>query len=88
MKDLLIESAFRRDTKICRKRGTDLGRIDAMIEILRNGHSQPPNYRPHKLQGKWRGAWECHVAPDLLLVYEFDETTVTLIRLGSHSDLF
>ena len=88
MKDLLIDSAFRRDLKVCRKRGVDIARVDGTIQLLRNGLSLPPSHRAHKLQGKWRGAWECHVAPDLLLVYEFDETTVTLIRLGSHSDLF
>ena len=88
MKDLLIDSAFRRDLKVCRKRGADIGRVDATIQLLRDGLSLPPNYRSHKLQGNWGGAWECHVAPDLLLVYDFDETAVILIRLGSHSDLF
>lgn len=36
------------------------------------------------------GMWECHIAPDWLLVWLQDDNKLTLLMLdtGSHSDLF
>ncbi|WP_083852664.1 type II toxin-antitoxin system YafQ family toxin [Pedobacter arcticus] len=47
-------------------------------------------HKPHKLSGKFIGYWECHVKPDLLLIWEQTETLklIELIRTGTHSDLF
>jgi mRNA interferase YafQ len=52
---------------------------------------QPPDpcYRDHDLGGDWAGYRECHVRPDLLLIYRKpDADTLRLARLGSHSELF
>ena len=87
MKELAFGNAFRRDLKLCRKRGVRLDRLDGAIDLLRADTALPVSYHSHKLQGKWR-VWECHILPDLLLIYDFDEASVTLIRLGSHSDFF
>jgi mRNA interferase YafQ len=49
----------------------------------------PGKYRDHSLSGDWSGYRECHVKPDLLLIYSKpDEDTLLLVRLGSHSELF
>lgn len=88
MKALIIENSFRRDLKLYRKRGVKLDTLEQIITLLRDDQPLSPKHRPHKLQGEWRHVWECHVGPDFLLLYQFDDTTVTLIRLGSHSDLF
>jgi mRNA interferase YafQ len=88
MKTLLVENTFKRDLKLCRKRGANMNVLDAVVQILSNGDPLPPKHRPHKLSGEWNGFWECHVRPDLLLIYEVDDTSVRLIRLGSHADLF
>ena len=46
-------------------------------------------YRDHDLSGDWAGYRECHVKPDLLLIYrKSDADTLRLARLGSHSKLF
>ena len=42
----------------------------------------------HPLTGNWIDHRECHVKPDILLIYKSDETTLFLERLGSHSELF
>ena len=43
----------------------------------------------HDLSGDWAGYRECHVKPDLLLIYrKSDPDTLRLARLGSHSGLF
>lgn len=61
-----------------------------VIEILANEEPLPIKYQDHTLKGEWKGYRECHVKPDLLLIYklENDELTLTLVRTGSHSDLF
>lgn len=46
-------------------------------------------YRDHFLTGEYGGHRECHLKPDLLLIYKKpDDTTLRLVRLGSHSELF
>jgi len=44
--------------------------------------------RSHPLKGEWKGHWECHIAPDWLLIYKLSENEVVLARTGTHSDLF
>ena len=47
--------------------------------------------RPHKLSGTYDGHWECHVLPDLLVIWEQNEDPekeIYIIRIGSHAELF
>jgi mRNA interferase YafQ len=50
----------------------------------------PEKYRDHSLGGDYDGMRECHVLPDVLLVYSIDEKCriLYLERIGSHSELF
>lgn len=61
-----------------------------IIEKLSNGEILADRHRGHDLKGDFQGFRECHVEPDLLLIYKiFDEQLVlVLVRVGSHSDLF
>ena len=61
-----------------------------VIEMLANGQALPEKYKDHLLKGNWKSYRECHIKPDLLLIYklENDELTLTLVRTGSHSELF
>jgi mRNA interferase YafQ len=45
-------------------------------------------YCDHKLIGEFKGKRECHLAPDWLLIYESDQDSLTLVRMGSHAELF
>lgn len=46
-------------------------------------------YRDHDLTGDWSGYRECHIKPDLLLIYrKVGDDRLILTRLGSHSELF
>lgn len=48
-----------------------------------------PRFRDHSLTGSWVDYRECHIKPDLLLIYrKFGTDILRLVRLGSHSDLF
>ena len=45
-------------------------------------------YRDHPLTGQWEDHRDCHVRPDLVLIYRLpDADTLQLVRLGSHSEL-
>ena len=59
-----------------------------VIYYLINDHEIPKKYRDHALSGEWSGFRECHIKPDLLLIYETGEDSIQLVRLGSHSELF
>jgi mRNA interferase YafQ len=40
------------------------------------------------MQGEWNDHRDCHVKPDLVLIYrKVGEDTLQLVRLGSHSEL-
>jgi mRNA interferase YafQ len=48
----------------------------------------PERNRDHSLSGEWRDHRDCHLKPDLILIYRIpDDETLQLVRLGSHSDL-
>ncbi len=57
------------------------------VETLRQGMRLPLSYKDHALHGQWEGSRECHIRPDLLLVYTYVGDDV-LERLGSHSEIF
>lgn len=61
-----------------------------VIEILANGDVLPQKYKDHSLSGNYKGCKECHVRPNLLLIYRIYERVLelTLVEIGSHSDLF
>ena len=81
---------FDKDLKLCLKRGFDIQLIYDAIAPLRTTGSLPAQYRPHKLSGNMDGIWECHLKPDWLLIWEQNDTDLTLLftGTGTHSDLF
>ena len=64
--------------------------INEAINILADGEALPEKYRDHSLSGNWTGHRECHIQPDWLMVYYFEDDilVLTLARTGTHSDLF
>lgn len=81
---------FKKDLKRCAKRHLDLSLIRTAILILAETGKLPQEYRPHKLSGNHANQWECHIAPDWLMVWEQEDEKLKLLFLqtGSHSDLF
>ena len=88
MRELQVTSQFKMDLKKAKKRRKDLRKIEAIIDTLLAAEPLSPKHRTHRLSGDWKPCWECHVEPDWLLIWDEDETNVTLIRTGTHSDLF
>ena len=63
-------------------------RKDFKRTAIRRGERLPAAARPHPLKGEWKSYWECHVAPDWLLIYRVTDEEVLLARTGAHADLF
>ena len=89
MRSLRRPKQFKKDYKRESKSHADLDEIlRSAIEKLLQGESMPPKMVDHALHGNWKGYRECHLKPDLLLIYMLADTELTLVRLGSHSELF
>lgn len=90
MYEIEYTNSFKRSFKKCLKRGLDSHVFETALRILVEKGSLPQNYKPHKLSGKYRGLWECHLQPDWLLIWsqDDDKLILQLIDTGTHSDLF
>lgn len=70
-------------------RHADLDDVFAsVLTQLLTGTPLPPANRDHQLKGQWRNHRDCHLKPDLILIYRRTKTAIQLVRLGSHSELF
>lgn len=93
MRTIERSSAFKRDYKRVNatpRHNKDLDSlVSAVVALLLVDNPLPDSNRDHPLTGDWAGYRECHIKPDLLLIYrKSDEETLRLARLGSHSELF
>jgi mRNA interferase YafQ len=92
MRTIERSSAFRRDYKREARgqhRATLNDNLMPVLVTLANDRPLEPKHRDHDLSGDWSGYRECHVKPDLLLIYrKTDQDLLRLARLGSHSELF
>ena len=59
-----------------------------VLALLVEGSPLPAARRDHRLAGEWSGFRDCHLRPDLVLIYRLSDSAVDLVRLGSHSELF
>ena len=92
MRTIDRSSAFKRDYKREAKgryRATLDDDLKLVLVALATDQLLDVRYRDHDLSGDWAGYRECHIKPDLLLIYrKSDSDTLRLARLGSHSELF
>ena len=93
MYKLVETSKFKKDLKRILKRSRyDFEMTFEVLEILKlkGVEGVPIPMKPHRLKGIYRDNWECHIKPDLLIIWFQIEAPkmIKLIRLGSHSDLF
>jgi mRNA interferase YafQ len=85
-------NAFRRDFER-EKKGQYQRDLDSLVSdvvsLLVEDVPLPEKHRDCVLGGDWQDHRECHLRPDLLLIYRKPNAEVLqLIRLGSHSELF
>ena len=81
-------SKFRKQYKKLNQKEKEITK--KIINKLLNNEILESKYKDHKLIGKYAGFRECHIKPDLLLIYKKENNALILlcIAIGSHSDLF
>lgn len=91
MRTIKYTSRFKRDFRP--ERSGPLGKkLDGLlteaVDLLAADAPLPPRYVDHALAGEWRDHRDCHIRPDLILIYrKVDDDVLELVRLGSHSQL-
>lgn len=92
MRRIDITGQYKKDLKLARKRQLPEEKLNEVIFNLANDIPLPAANKDHPLSGDYAGTRECHITPDWLLIYSKEEEQtvkiLTLIRTGSHSDLF
>ena len=88
-REIAWTSAFKRDFKREKKTDRLLESVLApVLSALSKDTQLAPKYRDHALTGDWQPNRDCHIKPDLILIYQKPyEETLLLVRLGSHSEL-
>ncbi len=73
-----------------KKRNYNFSEFKKVLSTLETEGEVPNKYKPHKLIGNYSDHWECHIKPDWLLIWFIDDENkeITLVRTGTHSDLF
>ncbi len=81
---------FEKNTELAKRKGFNIKLLDIVIDKLLERKPLAKHYRNHKLEGEYKGCWECHVAPDWLIIYKYNhpEKKIIFLSYGSHSDLF
>lgn len=90
---LVPSSKFKKDFKKYQNQPKKLADIKDCLDLLIHGGKEnlPLQMKAHRLIGNYDAYWECHIQPDLLLIWEEQSEPVAeiyLIRLGSHPELF
>lgn len=85
---IFLTTQFKRDVKHLSAK--DRQATIEIIDRLAAGEKLEAKYKDHPLTGKLKGYRDCHVKPDLVLIYKIENDILLLsaYRISSHSNLF
>ena len=88
MYEIFRTSSFKKDYKKLSTADKEI--LKEVVILLANGDTLDQKYKDHNLIGNYLGCRECHLKPDLLLIYRIENEILelALTRVGSHSKLF
>ena len=88
MYEIFRTSSFKKDYKKLSTADKEI--LKEVVILLVNGETLDQKYKDHNLIGNYLGCRECHLKPDLLLIYRIENEILelALTRVGSHSKLF
>lgn len=80
-------SKYRKDLK--NLSAQDKEALNIVIKKLIIGDKLDPKYKDHSLSGELKGLRDCHIKPDLILIYKIDNNVLMLylLRAGNHNNL-
>ena len=89
MRDIFRRTQFKIDFKRVSRSGKyKLEDVLGIIEKLAKDEPLPERHRDHALIGDLKDYRDCHIKPDLVLIYQkSDDNILQLVRIGSHSEL-
>lgn len=84
---LRYSKAYKKGIK---KLNSDRLLLENILSKLANGEKLESKYKNHTLKGNLKGIWDCHIKPDLVLLYKKEEDILilTALAIGSHSEMF
>ncbi|MBO7212336.1 MAG: type II toxin-antitoxin system YafQ family toxin [Methanobrevibacter sp.] len=87
--DLELTTQFKKDMKLYKRNKKVKEELDIVIKKLRNDEPLDDKYRNHKLKNREVETWDCHILPNVALLYSFGNISHNLIlrRIGSHNKL-
>ncbi|HNY36083.1 MAG TPA: type II toxin-antitoxin system YafQ family toxin [Candidatus Pacearchaeota archaeon] len=87
---LKYSSRFKKDLKLYKHNKAVLVELEKVLDSLIKGEELSPKNANHRLTGEFKDCFECHIKPNILLIYKIEksEITILLLRIGSHSELF
>ncbi len=89
MLELYQKPIFKKQLKKYKHNKPVMQELDKIVKILVFEQDIPEKYKNHKLVGNYVGMMELHLRPDDLLVYvKVENKSITLVAIGSHSELF
>lgn len=82
-----FKTAFKRVKKL---KGFKQEVFEEVVQSLAEGKKLKRERKDHQLTGNLKDFRECHLAPDILLIYQIDQgiLVLTLVNVGNHSQLF
>ena len=87
MLDIAVHKQFNKDLKKAKLNPTNSAKLFAYISLLLE-EELPSQARDHNLSGEYQDTREFHISGDLLVIYRIENSTLELIRIGTHSQLF
>ncbi len=89
MREVFQQSQFKVDLKRVSRSGRY--KLEDVLDVITKLASDEPlaeRHRDHALTGEWKDSRDCHIKPDLVLIYQKpNDKILRLVRLGSHSEL-
>ena len=87
-KNARYTTQFKKDFKLCIKRGYNIQQLKSIMKLLENGKQLSEKNKDHNLTGNYVKFRECHNQSDWLLIYQLFDNDIIFIRTGTHSGLF
>jgi len=86
--EVVVTGQFKKDIRKSLRQGKAVEALLTVMGYLIHQKPLPENFRDHPLVGDLVGRRDCHLQPDLILIYRVKDTKLILERMGSHSELF
>jgi len=86
MLSIIRSSVFKKETKKIKDESV-FAELETVVTLLVENLPLPEKYKLHPLKGNYKNYMECHLKPNVLLIFRTTKTELYLYRIGSHSNL-